>query len=256
MGNNYCSCQDYKSTEFRSEMHIESPQIKYNIHDIKEINLNSNINNISYNEYSSKSELNSNRSKSQEKYKNIKPIEQLSNNNLIQSSLLSRNIDKKGSGVLSLIKEKDQEDEISEIDSIKKKINKYNNKNIKDFCYNKRLINSFSDNYNDINIYKDNSFNNQYINNKEIKDNGSNNIIKDIIYRKDFNKRNKNKNQFIYCKKFNSLNNINNVRYNNFESRSNTTGVVPFMYKKVNITTPKITRSKKKQNTMIYNFED
>ena len=242
MGSNYCSCQDYKNHESKSEMHIESPKINLNS------NIN-NINNLSYNDYSSRNDLDSNKSGQQDIYSSAKSIEILDKINLTQPPLQSRNNDKKSSNVLSLIKEKDQEDEMSEIESIKKNLIKYNNSN--DVYFNRILINNNNCYNNDINIYKDNSFNIQYINDdKEINDNKPINTIKDIVYRNEFKKRSKSKNKFVYHKKFNTLNNFNYVGYNNFESNSNTMDAVPFYYKKVKIPTPKITgnKSKKKQN--------
>ena len=245
MGIDYCSCKDCGEKEKRSEFHIGGQKFNYsyNFNDLKHSPIVPNINNISCtdNSFGTDQDISN---KSLDVLKNINQPEKFTQKINVENYTISRNNETKMiSSPLSLIKEKDQEEEASEIESMKKNIIRYNNN---DYSYNKILINNNNSN---INIYEDNSYNIQYINQNENDPKLFNSKIKispskkpkNIIYRNDLKKDNKK--QLIYEKKINMLN--ENFNKNNYFNNDNDYNIeneykVPMMYKKVSVSTPKI----------------
>lgn len=243
MGANYCNCKDNKEKEKekKSEVNMDkNEKINYNMSEMA-VGIDSNSTPNFNNDYSftnnSLNKLDTFPS-SQELFSNLYKQENLLRNINLEESI---NENKCHSRVLSLIKEKEQEDEVSEFENKKKNLKRYNSSGIKDdndFYYNKILINN-----NKINIFEDNSFNIQYINQ-------SNSNEKKIV-----KKNNCDKKGFVYEKKINLINN-NNFIINNDDVLGS-----PLLYKKANIRMPKFSsktenvKIRKDKNIIIYDID-
>ena len=265
MGIHYCNCENYEEKEKKSEVHIEGQKINYNYRDLRQSPITSNTNNTSNSENS----LGTNQDiliKRQEILNNIIQSEKqiLKINAGIYAYTIGRNNENKiVLNSLSLIKERDQEDEVSEIENMKKTLIRYNNNN--EYCRNKILINN---NNSKINIYENNSYNIRYINQDEseqklydkLTKTASPKKTKNIIYRNDLKKHNKK--QLIYEKKINLFN--NNFNKNKFLNSKNDYYIkneykLPMMYKKANVIKPKIlfkNQRKYKNNKIIYDLDN
>ena len=259
MGIDYCNCKDCGEKEKKSEYHMLGQKINYDQKDLKLPSTNPTINNSFENSFRNDPDISN---KNQDSLTNINQPEKLARKMNIETYTISRNNENKiVSSPLSLIKEKDQEDEVSEIENMKKSLIRYNNNN--EYCYNKILINN---NNSKINIYEDNSYNIRYVN-----ENDNNQVIfnnklksisprkqKNIIYRNDLKKDNKK--QIIYEKKINLLNNnFSKVKYlDSFDDYDIKDEYgTQMMYKKVNVVTPKISiksQQKYKNNKIFYDL--